>query len=346
MKKIFTLCLLLLSIFAQAQSGNGHTPTTTLSYTPSGYSFAPMMRQNVASSSADANITAGSAADIFLNFIYDTTNQPVYLVYTTNGTEPSKTNGTVVSATFSNYAEPNRTWIARIPASQNTVGTTIKYIAYISSNNGPLANGYARISPAGYQTSWNNEGTQPGFSYTVLGPLPVTLVSFNARPASNRMVSLDWATTTERNNAYFEVERSRDAQTFTPIGRVTGKGNTNARQTYLFTDEAPAMGVNYYRLKQTDTDGTFSYSPIRAVAIRTNGELLVLGNPAAGQVRVAGVEPGTLLELLDLNGQVRTRAAATEADAALDVRELPTGTYLLRAVEPTGVQTRRVLVAQ
>ncbi len=173
--------------------------------------------------------------------------------------------------------------------------------------------------------------------------LPVTLTAFDAK-ASGYMAGLDWATTSEQGNAYFDVERSKDAQAFERVGRVDGRGTTAVRQAYAFTDESPSRGTNYYRLRQVDADGRFAYSPVRAVQIRTNGELAILGNPASDQFGVVGLETGAVVDLIDLNGQLRTRQSATDGRLHVDVRDLPTGMYLLRVAEPAGVQTKRVLV--
>ena len=171
--------------------------------------------------------------------------------------------------------------------------------------------------------------------------LPVTLASFNAK-AAGRMANLDWATASEANNAYFDVERSADARSFTSLGR----GTTAARQTYSFTDEVPANGANYYRLKQVDTDGTFSYSPVRVVLIRNNGELTILGNPVSTELNVSGLVAGSTSELVDMNGQVRHRQTIADDQMQVNVRSFASGTYLLRVTEPTGTLTKRVLISQ
>ncbi|MEZ0543051.1 T9SS type A sorting domain-containing protein [Fibrella arboris] len=191
----------------------------------------------------------------------------------------------------------------------------------------------------------SNGGANFRATFTVTSTtLPVNLLSFSAK-ASGLMASLDWATVSESTNAYFDVERSHDAQSFTRIGRVTGQGTTTARQQYSFTDETPVSGANYYRLKQIDTDGTFNYSPIRAVVIRANGELTLLGNPVSNELILSGLIAGSTAELLDLTGQIRHQQAVTADRMQVNVRNLPSGTYLLRVVEPTGTLTKRVLIA-
>ncbi|MBO0950314.1 T9SS type A sorting domain-containing protein [Fibrella forsythiae] len=192
----------------------------------------------------------------------------------------------------------------------------------------------------------SNGGANFTATFTVTSTtLPVNLVSFNAK-ASNLMASLDWSTVGETGNAYFDVERSTDAQSFTWVGRVAGQGTATARQQYAFTDETPIAGATYYRLKQVDTDGKFSYSPIRVVIIRSNGELTILGNPVSNDLNVSGLIAGSTAELLDLNGQVRHQQTITADRMQTDVRSLPVGTYLLRVIEPTGTFTKRVLIAR
>lgn len=90
-------------------------------------------------------------------------------------------------------------------------------------------------------------------------PLPVQLKSFNAIVA-NRTVALSWATAAESNNDYFSIERSEDGVRFEAVGKVKGAGTTGVRTDYAFTDDQPLSGVSYYRLKQTDFDGTESFS--------------------------------------------------------------------------------------
>ena len=84
--------------------------------------------------------------------------------------------------------------------------------------------------------------------------LPVKLSAFTAQPVE-KTVQLKWTTATEKNNAYFNVQRSTDARNFTTIGKVNGRGNASAVTDYTFTDNTPVNGKNYYRLQQVDKDG-------------------------------------------------------------------------------------------
>jgi len=101
------------------------------------------------------------------------------------------------------------------------------------------------------------------------GSLPIELLSFNAQPADNK-VDVSWTTVTEINNNYFTVEKSADATDFVSIGTVQGAGNSTATLNYSFADYAPVHEISYYRLRQTDFDGQFSYSQI--VMVNYSGE--------------------------------------------------------------------------
>lgn len=92
-------------------------------------------------------------------------------------------------------------------------------------------------------------------------PLPISLLYFDAQPAESR-VDVSWITSSEINNDYFTVEKSIDGVDFTSIGAVDGAGNSSAILNYSYPDYFPVHGISYYRLKQTDFDGQFSYSPI------------------------------------------------------------------------------------
>jgi hypothetical protein len=91
-------------------------------------------------------------------------------------------------------------------------------------------------------------------------PLPIELVSFTGEVVENT-VQLNWETATENNNDFFTIERTTDGEVLS-IGQVDGAGTTNQSTKYLWTDYNPVYGTTYYRLKQTDFDGKFTYSEI------------------------------------------------------------------------------------
>lgn len=98
-------------------------------------------------------------------------------------------------------------------------------------------------------------------------PLPITLTFFvgslNTDPPGS--ILLEWETLNETDNEFFTIQRSADAQNFQDIAFMAGQGTSVVPQFYQFLDEQPLPRINYYRLKQTDFDGSFSFSPIIAV---------------------------------------------------------------------------------
>jgi hypothetical protein len=96
--------------------------------------------------------------------------------------------------------------------------------------------------------------------------VPVELSAFTAS-IINGAVRLNWTTATELNNKLFAVERSNDKTHFTQIGVVQGKGTSTTITQYSFTDKDAPAGVRYYRLKQIDFDGSFSYSQVVSSAV-------------------------------------------------------------------------------
>lgn len=126
---------------------------------------------------------------------------------------------------------------------------------------------------AGTVDEANNFVELPGisdFSYWTLGdhtaPLPVEITSFTAA-AQNGKIVLRWKTATEVNNMGFEIERSRNKNSFVKIGFIEGNGNSNSTKEYRFTDENTPAAKYAYRLKQIDNDGTFEYSKEVAIDI-------------------------------------------------------------------------------
>ena len=101
--------------------------------------------------------------------------------------------------------------------------------------------------------------------------LPVELINFSAENCTNGSC-LDWTTATEINNDYFEIQRSLDGITFFKIGMVGGNGNSSTENNYSFRDNFSSNQNIYYRLKQVDYDGKYTYSNIREV----NGDLTEL----------------------------------------------------------------------
>lgn len=114
-----------------------------------------------------------------------------------------------------------------------------------------------------------------------IATLPVELLSFNASE-DGRQALLQWRTATEVNNASFVIERSEDGLHFEALTSVPGAGTSNMVITYSTIDTDPKFGVNYYRLKQVNYDGTSSFSGVRTVEFSTSDQAVsIYPNPIA-----------------------------------------------------------------
>ncbi len=120
-------------------------------------------------------------------------------------------------------------------------------------------------------------GNGDGFSVTTItnSPLPISLVSFDAS-VNNGIVYLKWETSSEIENDFFMIERSKDGITFEPLTKVEGAGTSTQRLNYQARDTNPYHGTSYYRLSQTDFDGTISYFRVLVVRIEDFAEITKL----------------------------------------------------------------------
>lgn len=180
-----------------------------------------------------------------------------------------------------------------------------------------------------------------------INPLPVTFVAFTGRQESNTIV-LDWATASENDNNYFEIERSIDGVNYVTIGYVDGAGDSNALLGYQFTDNAPEQGQLYYRLSQVDFDGAREYADKVVAVLYTGSEienLTIVPNPTDGlfKVSASGSMAGGRIELLSQAGQLVRIVNVDSFDATIDISDLPSGIYVLRFVTDTKVLQQKVV---
>ncbi len=141
--------------------------------------------------------------------------------------------------------------------------------------------------------------------------LPVELLRFYGRYHRGK-VQLNWTTGSEQNNDFFTVERASDGSQFSPILTVKGAGNSQSLVNYNVFDENPPLGTAFYRLKQTDFDGSVEFSRVIEVTINADGpEIDVYPNPFDAEINVVvqGLPPKVpvRVSIFDLNGREMLR---------------------------------------
>lgn len=186
---------------------------------------------------------------------------------------------------------------------------------------------------------------------SLINPLPISLIEFKHTYADENSVVLEWTTASETNNAYFEVERSKDGFHFDPISEQIQGTNGNSIVKYQWEDTRPENGTAYYRLKQTDFNGEFSVSEIIYVYVSESAthEISIFPNPSEGIVNVqfSGMQY-PLMEVFSSNGQkLISRNINTTVEGSIqnfDFRTFQKGIYLIRLSEGTQIVTKKLVL--
>lgn len=140
-------------------------------------------------------------------------------------------------------------------------------------------------------TATDNGGSQSNTATYVIPvisliPVPINLLSFDGKLAGGK-TNLTWTTAQEFNADHFEVERSNtDGAGYKTLGTVAATGNSSVDQNYLFTDNNPVSGLNYYRLKMVDKDGKFKFSSIVLIRVNVGARINIWPNPFTEKVQV------------------------------------------------------------
>ncbi|MBK9329490.1 MAG: lamin tail domain-containing protein [Sphingobacteriales bacterium] len=198
-----------------------------------------------------------------------------------------------------------------------------------------------------------------GFSGYALGDivtpdigLPVELTHFNA-VCNDDAVTINWTTASEKNSAYFEVERSSDAIHFTSLTRIQAANKSNQVTHYQYTDEYPLRGINYYRLKQQDIGNVSAvYSNIiQTECTATNTATQVFYNSETGIMVClnSGSTKDMLFNLYEISGRLiysetKTMNSGYTAIPLTMPNKLADGIYVVRIINGAQITSIKILV--
>jgi len=176
-------------------------------------------------------------------------------------------------------------------------------------------------------------GATPGGPNDI--PAPVTLTSFTAKPMDANSVALKWSTASEENNEYFSIEHSTNGRDFMELEHIAGAGTTYETQHYQFMHKEAKNSSNYYRLRQVDFDGTFSFSEIKVVVLKDQSGISVRPTLAQQNIEVSinrGLDNDGTIEVVNWNGQIVARNIypAKNTKITLDVSDLESGHYIVK----------------
>ena len=183
--------------------------------------------------------------------------------------------------------------------------------------------------------------------------LPVTWLAFTATKTNNNEALLAWKVANEVNNKLYSVERSRDGKTFNEIAVIPASVTGSNEKTYNYTDHMASEGIVYYRIKQVDKDGRFSYSGIQKITFinKENSTVSrVKQNPANGFIAIEFSSPlkKVSLNVYDAAGKRvwQTTAASIVQNETINipVNQLAKGLYTLSVRNQTVNETHKVIV--
>jgi len=177
-------------------------------------------------------------------------------------------------------------WAGSQIKNANTSSPYGLYVNDVTYTLPPLSNASTNLTDKTTMESLNDPFAQ-WVANSLSNPLPVEWKSVSIKKYEGNVL-ISWGTYSEKNNAYFEIEKSVDGLTWEIIGKINGSGTTSVETNYSFSDEAPAVGLNYYRIKQVDFDGKFDYSAIAVINIEEKSIITGLyPNPNDGTFSLA-----------------------------------------------------------
>jgi len=178
--------------------------------------------------------------------------------------------------------------------------------------------------------------------------LPIELLYFNAKPNNDNIpakVICNWATASEINNDYFTVEKTFDAINYSEVGKLKGAGNSDYSLYYSMVDENPYKGQSYYRLKQTDFNGNFTYSNLVAVNINSEVNYFnIYPNPANEKITiVTKITNSSIVSIYNIQGKLVHQQALIQEKTELNINWLPKGVYIVKVENAEGALIKRLL---
>lgn len=227
---------------------------------------------------------------------------------------------------------------------------TVYGVSYLNSNAAAIQ-AFVGSSFASFTTAI---ATQPNsycanlskntVSVNISSVVPVTFTQLTAKKRDNNVV-LNWGTVTEINSSYFTIERSTNGRDFTnDLGKVAAAGNSSIQQQYTFTDITPYKGLNYYRIKQVDKDGAYTYSNTVAISFDKAGSIVVAyPNPVKHTLNVeytSNKNGKVQVQVIDARGSVVAQNIYTVTVGrninSIQISNLASGVYMLKYTDVDG----------
>jgi Secretion system C-terminal sorting domain len=261
-----------------------------------------------------------------------------------NATAPTVAGATFLNSTSGLFAAPHT---YTFPVSRTIAAGTSGYFiitvdldAVASIGNTIKLNGAVNPVVFGYtipQPDLTNNQSDAAGTQTISTALPLTLVSFAGNIINTQEVQLQWKTAGESNTKDFEVEWSNDGLLFNKAAILPAAGNSTQDLYYSYLHKLPVDGDNYYRLKMTDKDARFTYSPVLKINMAiTKIKIDVFPNPVIDllQLYVQAIKNETIIfHLYNADGKTIASKPFTlykgSNKLSWDLQQLPSGNYFI-----------------
>lgn len=198
-------------------------------------------------------------------------------------------------------------------------------------------------------TTWTMPPCGTFYPMIIADPLPVEWLAFDVELLDERHVQLSWMPSSQTNNDYFTIEKSENGYDWISLGNVKGAGTTAELLSYQFADDNPFEGINYYRIKQTDFNGDYSYSDYRSIHVSTMGTSVVYPNPTSGTcyIRAKDVDLSDI-RLRNSQGQEMDVQPVLFSDGVIqfDCAEMSAGIYFVELRKQQQTELLKLIVEE
>ncbi len=223
-------------------------------------------------------------------------------------------------------------------------------VSHYTGGSWQIASGSGSVSS---ETATSSFSSFSPFSVRMNGtPLSLVLIDFNAMLNNDNAVFLSWDAAPEIGSAYFDILRSTDRSGWQTIGTVQAKGNAPQQTAYSYIDAGPASGINYYRLKIANMDGSITYSEIKSVSIPPAKNIRIYPNPASSilNVSISNLYSDLYISLFNESGKLLQTIKVKSSQPAIvhmPIGDYPPGPYLVEIATAEGIkQTSMVLISR
>jgi hypothetical protein len=327
MKKVFTLITVLLAaaaVFAQTtktSTGNGNWDAAIWNTAGAPTSGSSSTNKNI------VEIAAGTTVEVNVNVALNNVDIKVYGTLLVRNNRNIGLNSSCIINVFTGGQVTSQSGNAN---SVITINSATKFRGDYGSINGPAFSSATTADAAG--------GNQ-GFNF---GSLPVFMKDFNVFKTTNGQVKMTWITNHETNSQQFDIEKSSDGKNWNTIGSVQAVGGTSIDNYYYFVDNSNVVANTFYRLKQVDRDGKYTYSATRNLKFaKGRYNYMTYPNPSRDAIAIsfgAELKEAIAIRVFSPDGQEMQSVKAAKGSNLyrLDISKLPAGNYFLQMVEENG----------